>query len=325
MRYLLLLALAACAKTAPADASADASEPEESALARESVRPPPGLVDRLPEHGILVRVIDPGAGPRQPLRLSPRPGEPITMRSVTSLEIAMGFGGRFLPKTAIPPMIMDMTVAVDAIDEDGTIRYAVELVSVGLGEEPDAPPEVGGSVLTDLEQLVGLTGQSTISATGRLLSSDFQLPAGAGEQTSAHLENMNRVLDGLASPLPEDPVGVGAQWESLSRVASGNLEVAQRVMTELVARDGDRLTLDVSVYQEPLSWTIEVPDMPGVDVAISRFDSRGSGRVELDLGELVPIASSSRLETEMQMTMQIGGTEQITDQRLSMDLTVERL
>ncbi len=320
MRILLLLL--ACAKPPPPE---PAAEPAEGSLAREALRPPPGLVDRLPEGGVLVRVVDPGQEPRELLQLHPSPGDVLTMRSVIDLEIAMGFSGRFLPRTAIPPMIMDMEVAVSAVDEDGTIHYSVEMLDVALGEDADAPPEVSGSMLADLEVLVGLTGQSALSPSGRLLRSDFQLPAGAGERAAAHIENMNRILDGLCAPLPEEPVGPGAKWESLSRVDTGNVAVAQRVLTELVARDGDRLSLATAISQEPVSWVIEVPEMPGVEVAISRFESGGGGRVELDLGALVPLRSSTRTETELQMTMQIGETEQITDQRIAMDIGVERL
>ncbi len=320
----LSLLLLACAKITPPESAAE-GDLAAAPVARESVRPPPGLVDRLPEDGVLVRVIDPGEEPRELLQLHPIPGEAITMRSVIDLEIAMGFSGNLLPKTAIPPMIMDMEVAVSAVDEDGTIHYDVKLIDVALGEEPDAPPEVSGSMLADLEVLVGLTGQSTLSPSGRLLSSDFQIPAGAGERAAAHIENMSRVLDGLSAPLPEEPVGPGAKWESISRVDTGNVAVAQRVLTELVARDGDRLILETSISQEPLSWVIEVPEMPGVSVAISRFESGGGGRVELDLGALVPLRSSTRTETELQMTMQIGETEQITDQRIAMEIGVERL
>ncbi len=322
--YILSFLLLACTDLLLPESAAEPAGEEAAVLplARESVSPLSELAGQLSEGEVLVQVIDPGEEPRELLQFHPSPGDTHILHSVSEMDATIIIGGEVLPKIDSSPSIADTEVTVSAVDEDGTIHYSTELIRAAKGEEPDTPLEASES---RQGSLVGLTRQVTVKSNGRLLNSDYQIPAGADEHMVAYIENTARIPDGMGPHLPDEPVGLGAKWEVISRVDINNIAVARRGLTELVARDGDRLSLDITISQEPLSWVVEMPSRPGVMMDINRFESGGTERVELDLGSLVPLRSSSHTEAEFQMTVRLDELEQIIEEYVTLDFDTERL
>jgi len=324
---ILLFAVTACAKQAAPEA---APEPEAAPAAapvkaRDAAPPHQSLINRMPEDGTLVKLIDAGAEPRKALRFTPAAGPAGTMRMVMDMGITMSMNDRAIPQVVIPPMVMDMAIAVDAVDEDGNIRFSAELVAVDLRAGEETPPDLRESLHADLSQMVGMRSLGVISDTGETLESSTVMPEGTPAELSAHMDNMDKALSGLAQPVPDEAVGVGAQWETLSRLPAGGMELVQQTVSEIIAWEGDQVTLRTTVVQSPIRMSMDVPEMPGVTASIQRFESEGSGESVLNLGALIPVRAESAMTTDLLLEMNVGDMSQQTGQYMTLSMTMEAL
>jgi len=325
--FAAILAMTACAKQAGPEASAAAVEiPVESpVMAREVSTPHQSVINRLPKDGTLVKVINTGDEPRRELRFSPEPGPAGTMRMVMEMGITMGVNDRAVPQVAIPPMVMDMAVEVQAIDEDGNIHFSAELVAVDVSEDADTPSDLTETLRADLERMVGMLSVGVVTATGETIESSTSMPEGTPDELSAHMDNMDKAISQLAQPMPDEAVGVGAKWETLSRVPAGGLDLAQQTMTEIIAWEGDRVTVRTTVLQTPIRLSMDVPEMPGVTATVSDFISKGSGESVIDLTSMTPVHAESDMDTDLTLEMSVGDMSQETHQHMTLSMTMEML
>nr|WP_280439606.1 hypothetical protein [Nocardia cyriacigeorgica] len=101
---------------------------------------------------------------------------------------------------------------------------------------------------------------------------------------------------------PDDPVGVGAVWTVRQEVTGG---VALEVTTAtLTARDGNRLTIDLTVAQTPKSRTWNLPNDAGT-LQIEDYAMTGAGTIIVDLGLPLPVSGA----------IDIGGHQSYRDAR----------
>jgi len=164
-----------------------------------------------------------------------------------------------------------------------------------------------------------------VTHTGETLESSTSMPEGTPAELSAHMDNMDKAMTNITQPVPDEPVGVGAKWETLSRLPAGGMELAQQTVSEILAWEGDRVTVRTTVLQAPIRMSMDVPEMPGVTATIQRFESSGSGESVLDLGALIPVRVDSQITTDLLLEMNVGDMSQQTGQYITLGMTMEAL
>lgn len=188
--------------------------------------------------GSRMQLVDPGAEPREPLRLEPTAGTVQEHRGAIRLSMTVTADGdrETIPT---PSFTIDERITVESVADD-RITSRHELVDLqwtaggtprALPPIPGADPTEGGgavyrSVLTDTAVLVGDT----------VTLRDLAVAQGAEESAVGIRES--------TMPLPTDAVGVGATWriaEELDIDAGDGL--AARAITELriTSIDDDRI------------------------------------------------------------------------------------
>nr|WP_245813806.1 hypothetical protein [Rhodococcus marinonascens] len=117
-------------------------------------------------------------------------------------------------------------------------------------------------------------------------------------------------------PFPTEPVGVGAQWTIHQQVMSG-IALDQTAVATLTARDGDLLTVDYTIDQQPTSPVWTLPGGAGT-LNVDRYVMQGSGSVAIDLDLPLPVAGTVTVTGDQQYSDPDGPTrlQQTTSNRV---------
>lgn len=91
-------------------------------------------------------------------------------------------------------------------------------------------------------------------------------------------------------PLPTTPIGAGAQWR-VTRTVTAATTVTQTIDVTLKTWDGDTLTLDVRLAEEPDQPIFRIPGTSQT-LDLRRFSNTGSGTVVVDLKTLLPASAT---------------------------------
>lgn len=118
-------------------------------------------------------------------------------------------------------------------------------------------------------------------------------PADAGDPASRAVEQS--LLNAMAHsiPLPTEPIGAGARWR-VERTITAATSVRQTIEATLKSWDGDRLTIEISVDENPTDATFRIPGTSST-LDITRYSNSGTGTVTVDLRSFFPVDGSLTL------------------------------
>lgn len=304
-RMLALAAAVVCAAAAWAGRPADAGQPSRD-----------GTEETL-------TVLDPGAEPRRPLRYSVRAGDrsEMTIRMAMSVQSAAGDQ----PPTSVeaPPIEFAMVFTVASVAPDGAARAEYEVTRAELdGEGRDLTPERRREMRDMVQDLVGLKGYVVMTDRGETREAHVSLPDGAERRVSQMVAGFQESLRRLSSPFPEEPVGRGARWRVTRTPTIQGMRLDQTTTFELTEVANDRATLQVEVSQSAEPQIVQNEMVPaGNTLRVDSFTTRGDGRVEISLSQIVPVRSSLRLNSDQRMTLRSEGGTTAMRQEIRMEVS----
>jgi hypothetical protein len=270
-----------------------------------------------------IEVLSTGSEPRQPLRFAPSAGQVDVMKMVMNMTISIDMGGMALPAQTTPPITMYNTSTVETVAA-GQITQKVVFDRYEMG---DAGPESAMMVAAmgkAFDQMKGFEQRMVYDARGAVLSGDLSLPPGMDPQMAQSLESVNQSLEQAMLRLPEEAVGVGAKWKEVSTIKNNGLEIEQTAEYTAEAIDGNKVSVTSVITQAPKTKTIEVPNMPGATVDLIEFDSKGSGKIELELDHMIPLSGQSTMDTSLTIEADAGGQKQKIKTTIKLDLQITR-
>ncbi len=297
---LLLLAsvLAGCGDDSGSDASDDTSSVEETPTSSE---PTEGDDD-----GPQLVLENAGAEPRVDLKVMPAEGASQHATMTTTMSMQATVDGERQPSAPAYPISMGMLIEVTDVADDGSVtaRFEYDEIKV-LGK---------GAYARQLEQsmapLAGVEGTITTSPTGEPLESELDIPSGMDPAMSSTLEGFEDQLANLSPPLPDEPVGVGAEWTVTTSLEMNGLETENIYTYKVVELRGDTLVLDMSYEQSAEPQEVDAPGLPaGATLNLDSMEVSGQGQVTVELGLLLPLESSADGGGAIRMTGEGDGSE----------------
>ncbi len=266
-----------------------------------------------------VKLLSAGAEPRRVLRLQPQPGQLQTTTTTLKMDMDMGLG----QPMNMPAIIMPMEVTVKNVSADGDITYEIVIGDVSVAVDPDALPQVAEAMKASLGGVKGLSGTATMSHRGFSKDSDSMLPSDADPQMRQALSQLQETWSNIAAQLPEEAVGVGAKWEVRQPLKSQGMTVNQTATYELLSLDGDRLSTAITMTQSASNQKIQNPAMPQMKLDVTKLTGSGRGNMTLDLGQVMPLTASLQAQTEMSLSVDLGGQKQRMTMKSGMNLRME--
>jgi hypothetical protein len=261
--------------------------------------------------GAQVKLINAGSEPRTVLRLHPTAGDKQSMTLTMKMEMDMGAAAGGMPEMKMPEMQIKGETTVRSVAPDGNITFDMVFTDAGVvgGEDSSNPMS---KVLADgMASFKGTTAVGVVSDRGMTRSMDFKLSPDAPPTMRQSLEQSKDAFSQTA--LPEEAIGAGAKWEVKESSKAQGMTLDQTSTFEVVAINGDIISLRVTVKQRS----------PGQSSGMAKMESEGSGTVKMDLSKVMTTLTDMKMKTETTMNMNIGGEKQSMTMKMGMTIRLE--
>lgn len=260
-----------------------------------------------------VELLEPGSEPQQELVLDVEPGDEATTILTFDFSTSGTLDGSPLPEQEVPAYSIDFTTTVDEVtDDEITSSFLYGEVSV---ERAGADPAVVEQLESALGPLQGTGGTLTQAPSGAVIDGTVDQPEGLDPVLESLLSQTNEQLKSVTVPFPEEPVGVGAQWQSETSFEIAGVTTNQDATYTLAELDGDSYALEVEIEQ-----TVEPGEIEGGGTIIDS-ETTGGGRLEGSLSSLSPAQSS--VTTSGTVTSEVPASEDGATQELVQEIEVE--
>lgn len=196
-----------------------------------------------------ITLLDPGAEPRQLLRLTPAVGqvENVVYRSQVSTDVDV----KLFPADVSTTREVGYTLRLEVREAAPEIAYRFT-----IAELERTRVERKRSVELASDALLGLTGTMRITDRGLPVSVGFAVPDGLSDEDLETHGDLRDAARRLVTPLPEEPVGVGARWEARSRSVFGILHLSLVARFELISLEGGVATIEETLGAEREGSTV---------------------------------------------------------------------
>lgn len=241
----------------------------------------------VPVTAATTEIVDAGAEPRELVQYRLPQGTRQDARLVTTATVSQQIDEQPPQDFSTPQMTMPLAALVTQGVTDATPATTVDLT---LGEltTPDAATD---ELLAPAQ---GSHAGFTMDRSGAITALRLRPDPETDNKARSMIEQAFYQAVYRTVAFPGQPIGVGAVWKIRQQVMSA-VALDQVTTATLVARDGDRLTVDVQVEQTPKSPVFELPSGAGT-LNVDSYSLRGSGTVVVDMASPLPVDGSVSVE-----------------------------
>lgn len=273
-----------------------------------------------------LELLDPGTEPRQELRFQPMVNAKQTAIIIMDMDLATSIAGNSIPRVNIPATKMTLETVVTKVDDNGDIHYQFSYTDADLVSDESVRPEVREAMREQIQKVTGLNGTAVVDSRGQTKTAEIAIPENLDANTQQMVEQISDSLKQISSPVPSQPVGVGARWRVSSSTNLRDIDLNQIATYELVSLNNDVATLEISIEQEAPPQNMNLAGLPsGTSMTLQSYDAQGQGKLKISLNQLMPISYNFSLLSNTEMNAQTPNVDQQInlDQQLSMEITLE--
>ncbi|HEY4116738.1 MAG TPA: hypothetical protein VGM56_02730 [Byssovorax sp.] len=283
----------------------------------------PGAADKLLKPGgdPIVKLLDAGEEPRSKLAYALEKGSAQDLDIAQETTAGMQVGVEKMPPTKAPRMSMRLKLDVRDKNEAGEAEVLAKLVKVSLETQGPADEAAAKQMKPLIDAMTGISWSYWMSSHGRVR--DMKMEDARYKDAGTELLGLlTQSFESMAVLLPEEPVGLGAKWQVVTRVQSMGADILQLETFTLKKREATRASLDVSLTQIAASDSVHPPNMqPGAAAKVVAFKSSANGHTEFAAKRVGPNDASLRSRTLLEMSVkEAKGAAQ--NLRLETSLTV---
>lgn len=232
----------------------------------------------------IVVVLEAGDGPKRELRYALAEGTRDQLNVTSAMEGQMTSATLSMPKTKRPAATVALGVTVAG----------------RVGDEWKLVTSVDDASFPDFK---GARDTLVVDNKGATHDEHVTPPPGAPPNVVKLYADAPPSLDTFIVALPPGPIGIGAQWAVLSRPKSAALDLLQRQVYTLTARDGNAFTVDVWISQLVATREFHAQQLTSV---VKTFSSEAHGTLH---GTTTSLAVSGELTYDLAMTsLRAGAT-----------------
>ncbi len=271
-----------------------------------------------PADAPVIKLITAGKAPMKTLRLIAKPKYHQAVTMAVGMGMAIQAGGKdIVPMMRVPEVRMTLDLAVASVAANGDMRCTFKISKPEIAADPNANPAVIEAMKKAITGMDGLAGYAVITNRGFTKEADFKTGPNVEPQLKELLDGMRQSLHQLSAPLPAEPVGQGARWETTMKLHLNGMELTQVATYDLVELSGSTVKLTVALTQHAEHQKIQ---RNGMSVDLISLASSGGGDMKLDLAQLIaaPATMAIKSATEMEamgqkmnmtMEMKLGLTQ----------------
>ena len=246
-----------------------------------------------------VKLVEAGKDPKKPLRFTAKKGMKKSLTTTMTMSMTMQGGANPMPPQTIPPIQMVVDLKVTDVSADGDIRYEFVLKQPTVVAGKNDNKMVVDAMKETVKGMTGLTGHAVVTNRGFTREADVKMLANANPQTVQLVESLKQSMTSIAAPVPEEAVGVGAKWDTITTLSQNGMTFVQTATNHLTALKGTKATLAITIKQDAKPQKITTQ---GVTFDLEKYSGAGSGETQFDLAGLVPSSAKMGMKSEMAMS-----------------------
>ncbi len=263
----------------------------------------PGEADAIAKRGEPRRVVvlDAGAEPRETIAYRAAPGTKQTITMGLDLAMAMSPPGAQPRLMKMPRTETTLQISTESAEADkATVR--AEIVAVQLVETDASQAAAISGSREMLETLKGINLEMTFDPRATHTAVSLASADKPSPEASKALEQLRQTLFNVITPTPDVPVGTGARWLVVERIATPADVIQIRTVT-LGNRDGTRAELTVSVAQIAAAPRLgPAAAAGGASPTIGALETSGTSTFSVDFEHVCPDKGQSEVKTVMLLT-----------------------
>ncbi len=267
-----------------------------------------------------LKLDSPGSEPRRALRIHPRAGDKQSCVLTLKTTAATKMGETQVPPVKLPAITINMEVNIKEVSAEGDITYDVNVTDASVAEDSSGTPQVAAMLKAQVGSMKGASGSGTVSSRGL---GRAEIKAGGDGQAKPGFEEVKELVSVLLQPLPEEPIGPGAKWQTRGSKSSQGATVQETRTYELVSAEGDHGTTRANISQTASNQKIRSPAMPGVEMNLIRMTNGGNMELTVDLGQLLPTEGIVDTHTEQTVAMGAAAKGQTITTITDLNLHIE--
>lgn len=310
---LAVCVLAWCLTTQSATAQ-EAAPAEAPAAPAEAIVPPGGD----PE----LTLIDAGALPRRAIRFAPAEGSKHTVVLRMDMQIQMSLGPQQMPAQVMPVQLMTMEITVDKVHSNGDIDYSFVYTEMELEDTPGVNPQIAAAMKDSLDQIVGIAGSGTATNRGFTRRAEINVPDGAPAVIKQTMDGMKESLSRISSPVPEEPIGEGAQWKLNQVITANGMTLKQTSAHTVTELTEDGFAMEVTLNQTADPQDVKLPAIPGASMRLVKLSTTGSGSSRIQESGVLPLQSKISMVSEATMEIPVQDQKQAMSTKTSMTMEI---
>lgn len=253
-----------------------------------------------------------GGEPRRELRYDLTEVTEQTTQMDMDMTLTMGMAGQTFDQS-MPTIRTAISIIDPEMTSDDNLRIGFRMDGMELvdnGTEID--PMMRAQLDAAFTQMDSFGGTMVIDDRGNLVNSEFDLDSVA-PALRQQLESTMQTMQQSVIPLPEEAVGVGAQWSADMSVSMNGMTLAQTASYEVAEFGDGYVVITSTISQSAAQQTITLPDVPGASVELMSYSGTGTGTMRVQLNRTMPdgtfsLTSDTAMRTGAEMGMPMDMT-----------------
>ena len=254
-----------------------------------------------------LRLIANGSEPRTVFRFQYHAGETHDLSSIISMGAAVAVDDVEAP--AVPPIEGETrtSLSVRAVMPDGSAIIDISFPFAGIHNDSGSQDAAAVAARRSVQSLMQIRATMVCTTQGHVQELVVYLPRDADQQLRQLVDQVTQTVSQIATQLPSEPVGVGAEWEVIDHMHSNfGLSLnraAHFTVTTLVQGTSFSATEAVTITGIPGDMSLPHPPGQGPQPVFHLESANGTGSATVTalFNGLVAFATS-RFAVELAMT-----------------------
>ncbi len=273
-----------------------------------------------------IELLSKGKEPRQELRIKPTVGNKEVAQMKINIDMGMSIEGKPLPAFKMPATIMKTDVVVTKVEPNGDIYYDFSYTDADVQGDTSLPPAAISKMRGEIKKLAGMKGTAVVDSRGQTKEANINFPQGTDNSLKQYIDQFSNSMQQLSTPLPLEPVGVGAKWRANQSVNVSGMTVNQSALYELVSIKDGIATFNITIEQQvPGTQKLNLPQAPqGLTMTVKSYDGKGQGQAQISMNKLIPVSSNVSLTANSVWGMTPANTKKETamNQQMSIQMSI---
>lgn len=268
--------------------------------------------DETKEH---LTVTNQGAEPRAPLRYECKPGTKGTLVTIRTESQETVHGDRSYPATMRPTHLITFEGEIrsneqDTVTADFTVQEGRATGHAGINRR------MLGIMNAQYDAIEGLGFELSMNTRGAGQKMSLNVAEDTGPVMQSFLEQQADRLLSMRIPFPEQPIGVGGEWQIVRTIRFDGVEVEEIRHYRLAERTGRRVTIEIELTRVATEQELELaiddealrnmpPEMrQRLKSKVLSYGATTTGRITTNLDQWVD--AELELKTKIDRKVQMG-------------------